>query len=82
MVTGRIQYALLSKQKSNNMAVEKKEVTVKFYGQWCLPVITWYKKYSLEQVLPKFYQVLYTLHKKFFTVATFKDLWVDPFQAD
>ena len=40
------------------------------------------KKHSLEQVLPKFYQVLYTLHKKLFTVATFKDLWVDPFQAD
>ena len=51
------------------MTVEKK-VTVKFYGQWCLPVITWYNKHSLKQVLP----TTYTLGKTFLAAATFEDL--------
>ena len=60
------------------MAAEIKDVTVKFYGKWCLPVIIWYKKHSLKEVLT----TTYTLNKKFFVAATFADLRVDPFQAD
>ena len=40
----------------------KKEVTIKFYGKWCFPVITWYKQHSLKQVLP----TRYTLDNFFF----------------
>ena len=39
----------------------KKEVTVKFYGNWCLPVITWYK----QQLWKQAWQITYTMEKKF-----------------
>ena len=50
---------------------KKKELTVEFYGTWCLPVITWNKKHSSKQVLPK----TYTMDKKSFAAATFEGLW-------
>ena len=72
-----MKYGLLSKQERNNMAVEKKEVALKFYVRWCLSVITWYKKHLLKQVLP----TTYTLDK-IFAAAAFENFWVDPFPAD
>ena len=57
-----IKYRVFSKQESSNMVVGKKEVTVKFYGNWCLPVITWYK----QQLWKQAWQITYTMEKKFF----------------
>ena len=59
------------------MAVVRKEVTVRFYGQWCLPVITWYKKNSLKQVLP----TTSTLDKRSFTTAIFEEFWSESFSS-
>ena len=59
------------------MAIEKKEVKVRLNEKWCLPVIKWYKKHVLKQVL----QATYTLDKTFFAAATFEDLWVKSFRA-
>ena len=75
-VTYKIQ--TLFKTRKQQHGGWKKEVTVRFYGKWCLPVITWYKKHSLKQVLP----TTYKLDKTFFAATTFKDLWVDPSEAD
>ena len=52
-----IKYRVFSKQESSNMVVGKKEVTVKFYGNWCLPVITWYK----QQLWKQAWQITYTI---------------------
>ena len=52
-----IKYRVFPKQESSNMVVGKKEVTVKFYGNWCLPVITWYKQQSWKQA----WQITYTI---------------------
>ena len=45
-------------KKATAGRLEKKEVTVKFYGKGCLPVITWNKKHSSKQVLPTTYFTL------------------------
>ena len=52
-----IKYRVFPKQESSNMVVGKKEVTVKFYGNWCLPVITWYK----QQLWKQAWQITYTI---------------------
>ena len=52
-----IKYRVFPKQESSNMVVGKKEVTVKFYGNWCLPVITWYK----QQLWKQAWQITYTV---------------------
>ena len=52
-----IKYRVFPKQESSNMVVGKKEITVKFYGNWCLPVITWYK----QQLWKQAWQITYTI---------------------
>ena len=52
-----IKYRVFPKQESSNMVVGKKEVTVKFYENWCLPVITWYK----QQLWKQAWQITYTI---------------------
>ena len=44
-------------------------VTISFYKKQCLPVITWNKKHSSNQVM----SITYTLEKKFFSAAAFED---------
>ena len=64
----RIKCGLFSKQESNNMAVEKEEVTVKFYGKWYFPVITWYKNIHWS----KFYQQYTHWIKRFLQLLLLK----------
>ena len=76
-VTYKIQS--LQNKKATTRWLKKNKVTVKFYGKLCLPVITWYKQHSSNQVLP----TTYTLDRKVFAVpVTFEDLRVHLFQAD
>ena len=58
------------KERSNMVVAPNLWVLINLYKKECLPVITWNKKHSLNQVV----SMIYILEKDFFEAATFQGL--------